>query len=190
MSESAITRNAIAKELKKLTSVKSFEKISITDITSACGLNRQTFYYHFEDKYELVRWIYYNEIIVDLVTDISFDNWHEHLKALLQKMKTESWFYINTIKSQREYFEEYLFHITKELFLDAIEDLDRDKKLTQDNKRFFAEFFSHGICGIVMDWVLSGMKEEPENIATHARQLAMNSEKAAYRRYMEENGME
>lgn len=186
MSEATITRKAIAYELKKLTMEKSFEKISISDITAACGLNRQTFYYHFEDKYELVRWIYYQELIIDLVTEIDLFNWHEHLEAFLKRMKAESWFYINTIKSQREYLEEYLFRITRELFLDAIVDLDEDGKLSEGDKRFFAEFFSHGICGIVFDWVLSGMKEEPESLAEHSRKMVMNSKKIAYRRYMEE----
>ena len=54
MSEALITKKAIAQGLKDLTLAKPFGKISIGDITSACGLNRQTFYYHFQDKYEPV----------------------------------------------------------------------------------------------------------------------------------------
>lgn len=55
MSESLITKKAIAQALKNLCRDKAFDKISIADITTACGLNRQTFYYHFQDKYELLR---------------------------------------------------------------------------------------------------------------------------------------
>ena len=51
MPDSNITKHAIAAALKELCREKSFDKISIADITSTCGLNRQTFYYHFEDKY-------------------------------------------------------------------------------------------------------------------------------------------
>ena len=61
MPDSNITKHAIAAALKELCREKSFDKISIADITSTCGLNRQTFYYHFEDKYELLNWIYYTE---------------------------------------------------------------------------------------------------------------------------------
>ena len=64
MSDSLITKKAIAQCLKNLAAEKSFLKISIGDITAACGLNRQTFYYHFQDKYELLDWIYYEECFV------------------------------------------------------------------------------------------------------------------------------
>lgn len=47
MSESLITKKAIAAGLKELMKRKSFDKITISDITNECGLNRQTFYYHF-----------------------------------------------------------------------------------------------------------------------------------------------
>ena len=53
MSDSLITKKAIAGALKTVCKEKAFDKISIADITAACGLNRQTFYYHFQDKYEL-----------------------------------------------------------------------------------------------------------------------------------------
>lgn len=43
MPDSNITKHAIAAALKELCREKSFDKISIADITSTCGLNRQTF---------------------------------------------------------------------------------------------------------------------------------------------------
>ena len=54
MSDSLITKRAIAAGIKELTKKKSFDKITVSDISEICGLNRQTFYYHFQDKYELV----------------------------------------------------------------------------------------------------------------------------------------
>ena len=53
MSDSLITKRAIAEALKQVCKEKPFDKISISDITAVCGLNRQTFYYHYQDKYEL-----------------------------------------------------------------------------------------------------------------------------------------
>ena len=50
MSDSLITKKAIAAALKQVCREKPFDKISIADITAVCGLNRQTFYYHFQDK--------------------------------------------------------------------------------------------------------------------------------------------
>ena len=99
MSEALITKKAIAQGLKDLTLAKPFGKISIGDITSACGLNRQTFYYHFQDKYELLSWIYYNEGFIYVMDGITLENWHEKLKDLLDTMKADQEFYRNTIKN-------------------------------------------------------------------------------------------
>ena len=90
MSESLITKKAIATALKSLILEKPFDKISIADLTKACGLNRQTFYYHFQDKYELLTWIYYTEGFAFVVEDITFENWDQKILLLLNIMKKDT----------------------------------------------------------------------------------------------------
>ena len=63
MAESILTKQAIAGSLKELCSVKAFDKISIGELTKKCGINRQTFYYHFTDKYALLNWIYASDLL-------------------------------------------------------------------------------------------------------------------------------
>ena len=59
MSDSNLTKNALAASMKKLMREKPFDKISVSDICIDCGINRKSFYYHFRDKYDLVNWIFY-----------------------------------------------------------------------------------------------------------------------------------
>ena len=47
------TINLLADSLKNLLNVKEINKITINEITKDSGVNRQTFYYHFHDIYEL-----------------------------------------------------------------------------------------------------------------------------------------
>ena len=54
---SQITKRALAASLKKLLAQKPLSKITIADITEDCGINRMTFYYHFQDIYDLIDWI-------------------------------------------------------------------------------------------------------------------------------------
>ena len=44
--------NALKEQLKK----KKLSKITINDIASACNISRMTFYYHFQDIYDLTEW--------------------------------------------------------------------------------------------------------------------------------------
>ena len=46
---SQTTKWAMAMALKRIMTQKPLSKITIADITEACGINRMTFYYHFQD---------------------------------------------------------------------------------------------------------------------------------------------
>ena len=174
-----LTKKAIAEGLKELCHHKDFNKISVRDITEQCGLNRQTFYYHFQDKYELLDWIYYQEGFVYLASDVTFDNWHQHMEKLLTMMRENQIFYENTISASPQCFEDYLFQITCTLFEEAIRRLDGSLRLQEADVRLYSRFYSYGMCGIIRDWVRGGMKESPESLSLRIRKLANDSEKMA-----------
>ncbi|MGM9632736.1 MAG: TetR/AcrR family transcriptional regulator C-terminal domain-containing protein [Eubacteriales bacterium] len=68
------TKRALAESLKKIMKKKPFSKITVSEIIADCGVNRKTFYYHFEDIYALLKWVFDVEAIeivkhFDLMTD-------------------------------------------------------------------------------------------------------------------------
>ncbi len=179
MSDALITKRAIAEALKKICREKPFDKISIADITSDCGLNRQTFYYHFQDKYELLSWIYYNEIFARITEDITLENWDQKILFMLQIMEEEKSFYKNTIREREHTFESYLLEMAKALFLEAIIALDENVKLSEEEQTFDAEFYAYGICGVIMSWAEKGMKMKPEIVVHRLKNLAQATERIA-----------
>ena len=48
------TKEMLAESLMKLLARRTLDKITIQDIVDDCGYNRQTFYYHFHDIYDLI----------------------------------------------------------------------------------------------------------------------------------------
>lgn len=42
--------------LKNAMKSKSLSKITVSELIEACGVNRKTFYYHFQDIYDLLKW--------------------------------------------------------------------------------------------------------------------------------------
>ena len=48
------TRNAIKSPFLKLLNERPLSKITVKDIVSDCGVNRNTFYYYFEDIPKLI----------------------------------------------------------------------------------------------------------------------------------------
>jgi len=185
MSDSLITKNVLANGIKQITKKKSFDKITILDITEVCGLNRQTFYYHFQDKYALVDWIYYNETISIIINNLTFETWSDRVLQMLTKMKSEDYFYENTLKASLENgFREYLFRVTSELFYDIIDRIASNVDITIDEKKFIAEFYTFGIVGIIISWAQHGMKETPEYITTQLKNLVYGTQKFAASRML------
>ena len=53
---SEVTKRALEQSLKNLLLKKPLTKITINDITEDCGINRMTFYYHFKDMDDVLKW--------------------------------------------------------------------------------------------------------------------------------------
>jgi len=186
MSENLITKRAIADALKELSRAKTFDKITVKDIALQCGINRQTFYYHFEDKFTLLKWIYENDLLKKYMKDVSFENWTTRLRELLTAMTMEKSFYVNTINHSEAYIQEYLLIQVQDIFKQAINVINENAvseeaaTVSTEQRDFIARFFAYGSCGIVIEWVSRGMKEEPEYIAANMKTLKELCEQASY----------
>ena len=82
MSDSNITKRALAASLKELMQQMPFNKIQVSHICQKCGLNRKSFYYHFKDKYDLVNWIFDTDIIPFVKKTSNLDSFEERIKIL------------------------------------------------------------------------------------------------------------
>ena len=58
MANSNVTKRVLANSLKELVQEVPLEKITIADICASSGMNRKSFYYHFRDKYDLLKYIF------------------------------------------------------------------------------------------------------------------------------------
>lgn len=195
MSDVSITKKAIAKSFKHILKNKNFEKITIAEITAECGLNRQTFYYHFQDKYDLINWIVYQEAIMVIRKDLTIENWDTKVLELLTTMKKDEHFYQTTLKDiDGTEFQNYLFTVTKEIFQEMIERLASDRKMNQEvvrimvqeKKIFTAEFLSHGVVGMIISWAQNGMTQSPEEITISIKEIINGARMFAVSRYFQE----
>lgn len=56
------TRMLLSNSFLELAERMPIDKISVSDIVAASGKNRKTFYYHFEDKGHLIRWVFRHDL--------------------------------------------------------------------------------------------------------------------------------
>ena len=184
MANSNITKKALAQSLKELGASKILDKITVADITEHCGVNRQTFYYHFDDKYELLNWIDTQDLFIPLTRDLTFENWGDKLVQLFQYMKQQKSFFMNTIKSSNNFFAEYTNKIFAELFKKAIVELNMYSHLNEKEQDIYARFFAYGLTGVVVDWAMKGMKEDADQLTDLLQHMIFHTEKLGYEIYM------
>ena len=74
---SSSTKEALAAALKKMMAVKPIDKITVKDLVEICGVNRQTFYYHFDDVYDLLEWVFEADEEKNLTHEGKYERWRE-----------------------------------------------------------------------------------------------------------------
>ena len=167
------TKKAFAASLKKLLSQKPLDKIKISDITNDCEVNRQTFYYHFKDIYDLLEWVYTNEATRALGDKKTYE-------YILENKS----FVINTYNSvSREYLERYLYNETYYLLLGVVEEKSKDMSVRDKDKSFIADFYKFAFVGLVIDWIKKGMREEPKDLIKRLNTLISGNIEMALERY-------
>ncbi|WP_281550141.1 TetR family transcriptional regulator, partial [Murimonas intestini] len=74
---SQTTKRALAASLKKLLLEKPLDKITVIDIVEDCEVNRQTFYYHFKDIFDLIEWMCLDEASKALNGKKTYETWQQ-----------------------------------------------------------------------------------------------------------------
>ena len=162
---SEITKKALAESLKKLLSKNKLNKITIKEITEDCGVNRQTFYYHFKDIYDLLEWIYKNEVIQEIEEKTTYETWQQGFLYIFEYILKNKEFVKNTYNSiSREYLLRFIYLQTNKLLIDFIDKESEGMNIKVEDKKFMADFYKYGFVGILQEWIEDGMKEEPEGI--------------------------
>lgn len=178
MAESAITKKAIAKSLKSLCEEKPFDKISVRDIAERCQINRQTFYYHFNDKYALLGWILDEELFAKPAKELTPGNWTEYLRNVLSTMQSEPVFYTNILHHAGEFPDRHISGAFRTLFRILIRQLDEGKVLPEVAVSFLADFYARGCLGLMREWTDRDMPGTPDQIVREMELLVSHCQEA------------
>ncbi len=84
------TKRALEESLKHMLLKKPLDKISISDITNDCGISRMTFYYHFKDIYDLVKWSCEEDAARALAGNKTYETWQQGFLQILRLSATTS----------------------------------------------------------------------------------------------------
>lgn len=160
---SEITKKALAASFMKLLNQTTLDKITIKDIVDECGVNRNTFYYHFQDVYDLMDWIFITEAKQVIDENKTYDNWQQgFLQSANYLLENKKLIFHAYNSLSREQLERYLYNITDNIMLNFVNEKAKDLNVSEEDRKFLADFYKYALVGLVLEWIRTGMKEDPK----------------------------
>ena len=162
---SQTTKRALAASLKKLLATKPLGKITVIDIVNDCEVNRQTFYYHFQDINDLLEWLIMNEAAEALGDNKTYDTWQQGFIKILQYAHENKAVVMNISNSiDHAQAEKYLYKIAYGLLIGVVDEKAAGIPIKEEDKKTIADFYKYAFVGLALDWFKKGMKQDPQVI--------------------------
>lgn len=155
-----------AKAIKSLIKTQPLDKITVTDIVFQAGKTRQTFYRHFQDKYDLVNW-YFEKLVLKSFEEMrQGGSLQEALNLKFAFIEQEHAFFKEAFKSN-DYnnlihydfcciYDFYKKFIYKKTGKDLSKGID-----------FLLNMYCRGSVDMTVDWVLNDMPIKKEEIVQY-----------------------
>ena len=169
-----VIKRVLASTLKEMAEKKSLSKITINDLTQACGVSRQTFYNNFKDIYDLVEWIYLKEVVTPIERGKIYDKWQDALTSIFQYISENHVFVLNTYRSFGKGFLEKVLRQEIELFLSN--QVFKKIEVTKEEARqveFSYSFYTYALVGVGLDWIEKQMPESVEELVERIERVML-----------------
>ena len=183
------TKHALAAALKELMAQKPIDKITIHDITERCGIRRQNFYYHFEDVYDLMRWMFQEEAVSLLRQHEGTLLWQEGLLQLFRYIEENKEVCLCALRSVgREHLKRFfetdihaIIHRTVEQFGHEVGAISAGA--TAADVELTTHFYVVALTGMLESWLLGEIDRTPEELITFADRTLQDQVQGAKLRY-------
>lgn len=168
------TKQALADSLKKAMKKKPFSKITVSELVKDCNLNRKTFYYHFENIYELLKWMFEEEAIrvvqhFNLLTD-----YEEAVRFIMDYIEQNEHIISCAYDSigrdeMKRFFYNDFYEITASI-IDQAEERS-SKKIDVNFKNFTIKFYLEAFTGMLIDWVKNRENQNRDDMVRYITQF-------------------
>ena len=144
------TKQILEESLKKLMLQKPLDKITIRDLTEDCGISRSCL----EDATHA------------LAGKKTYDTWSEGLVQIFDAVYENKPFILNAYRCiSRDQIESFLFHLTSDLLMNVVEEKAEGTSISEEDRRFIADFYKYSFVGLMLDWIKQGMKDDYVDLA-------------------------
>lgn len=153
---------------------KPIDRITIHDLTERCGIRRQTFYYHFEDVYELLRWMFQAEAVALLKQHEGMLLWQEGLLQLFHYIEDNRAVCLCALRSVgREHLKRFFEADIYVIIHHAVEQISQEVGallggVSEDDAALKTHVYVVSVTGVIESWLLGEIDRTPEQMLAFA----------------------
>ena len=150
------TKNMFADALKRALEKKPLSKISVSEIVSDCGVNRKTFYYHFENINDLLKWII-NQEAIEIVKEMeAIADYEKSILFIIDYIDKNEEIIKNVYSMEKSELRQFFYSDFIEIMATIIENAIQDLQVSipQDFKDFLIKFHTDALCGLLHEWIM------------------------------------
>ena len=158
------TKTAIKQAFVKLLNERPLKQITVKDIVEECGINRNSFYYHFADIPTLVEEIVTDEAARIIAEHPNVDSIETCLRAVIEfghENKKAIFHIYHSVN--REMYEQYLWKVSETVVTAYTDTLLHDDPIAENDRRLIIQFYKCVCFGLTTEWIRTGMSTEIEH---------------------------
>ena len=160
-------KRKICAALKCQMAQKPLAKITVTEVMRTCGMTRQHFYYHFEDIYAAVRWLFEEEAVALLREREGVTLWQDGLLQLFRYLQENRAVCLCALNSlSREHLKRFFQMDLRAIIQNTVEEIAAQlhAQASEREVALLTKFYVGALASIVEDWLLGEIQETPEEL--------------------------
>lgn len=155
------TKRAIKESFWKLLNEQPLTQISVREIVEECGINRNSFYYHFQDIPSLIE-----EIVMDAANALIQQ--HPSITSIDEGVEAAFRFTLENKKAilhicnsvNRNIYEQYLMRICEYVVTTYFDTVFEKDIVSKSNRDIMILFTKCELFGLSIDWINTGMQDD------------------------------
>lgn len=180
------TKKLFAEALKKIVVQKSFSKVTVSELIRTCNVNRKTFYYHFTDIYDLLKWTLEQEAI-DVVKNFDLIIDYEEVILFAMDYIEKNNVFLNNIyySVSRDELKRFFYSDFIEITTSIIQKVEELTGITlpKEFETFLSSFYTEAIAGTLLEWIVNKEKQDKQQVINYISIIFRSTIPAAVKEY-------
>lgn len=161
------TQWRLAEALKADMETMPIDHVTIGMLTAQAKVSRNTFYYHFTDVYDLLGWIYEQEVVTQLSTYLKVDRWQTAYRMILDYIAKNQQFCLQTFHSVgRNLLENFLYSAASHMVKGVVDDVAPAAPAALEQS--IVNFYGWALVMQVIQWLRDDLREPPADVIRRA----------------------